>query len=157
MFAVCFLLLLCYFFYSLLVALHFDFICMMVVVDIAAPFPSPSLSPSLSFSLSLSPLPHTLYTGEVFSKQSLKFPDVHKSSEKTRGKQKRRDRTRTKSGSGQKQVRKHGMAIAVVLSLLEMFRYHSTIHVHRQSVNVPCKSSRSKVGPRRQARQKYNK
>ena len=42
--------------------------------------------------------------GEVFSKQSLKFPDVHKSTEKTRGKQKRRDRTRTKSGSGQKQV-----------------------------------------------------
>ena len=59
----------------------------------------------------LSPLPHTLYTGEVFSKQSLKFPDVHKSNEKTRGKQKRRDRTRTKSGSGQKQVGKHGVAI----------------------------------------------
>ena len=58
------------------------------------------------------PNPHTpthshTERGEVFSKQSLKFPDVHKSTEKTRGKQKRRDRTRTKSGSGQKQVGDH--------------------------------------------------
>ena len=58
------------------------------------------------------PNPHTpthshTERGEVFSKQSLKFPDVHKSTEKTRGKQKRRDRTRTKSGSGQKQVGEH--------------------------------------------------
>ena len=42
---------------------------------------------------------------EVFSKQSLKFSDFHKLSEKARGKQKRRERAlRPKSSAGQKLV-----------------------------------------------------
>ena len=65
------------------------------------PLPPPPLPSSSSYSCLSS-----LYTErEVFSKQSLKFSDFHKLSEKARGKQKRRERAlRPKSSAGQKLV-----------------------------------------------------